>query len=110
MDWYDEYDYNDDSCLNRGSKRRFIFEEALKPEELLKKLRTYQDVLGDQFGLTELLQLEDIRVKAMTAQAINDLPEFLLDQVNEMSQNDTFDPSALAEAVSDVAEALRRYY
>ena len=41
-------------------------------------LRRYQDVFGEEFGVKELLMLEDIRVKAMIAGALADMPEFLL--------------------------------
>ena len=66
---------NMDWCLYGEDKRREI-DRDLKPEYLLDDLRRYQDVFGEEFGVKELLMLEDIRVKAMIAGALADMPEF----------------------------------
>ena len=60
-----------DWCLYGEEKRREI-DRDLKPEYLLDDLRRYQDVFGEEFGVKELLMLEDIRVKAMIAGALAD--------------------------------------
>ena len=54
-----------DWCLYGEDKRREI-DRDLKPEYLLDDLRRYQDVFGEEFGVKELLMLEDIRVKAVS--------------------------------------------
>ena len=61
-----------DWCLYGEDKRREI-DRDLKPEYLLDDLRRYQDVFGEEFGVKELLMLEDIRVKAMIAGALADI-------------------------------------
>ena len=67
-----------DWCLYGDDKRKEM-DRDLKPEYLLDDLRRYQDVFGEEFGVKELLMLEDIRVKAMIAGALADMPEFLID-------------------------------
>ena len=47
-----------DWCLYGEDKRREI-DRDLKPEYLLDDLRRYQDVFGEEFGVKELLMLED---------------------------------------------------
>ena len=59
-----------DWCLYGDDKRKEM-DRDLKPEYLLDDLRRYQDVFGEEFGVKELLMLEDIRVKAMIAGASN---------------------------------------
>ena len=66
-----------DWCLYGDDKRKEM-DRDLKPEYLLDDLRRYQDVFGEEFGVKELLMLEDIRVKAMIAGALADMPEFLI--------------------------------
>lgn len=60
---------NMDWCLYGDDKRKEM-DRDLKPEYLLDDLRRYQDVFGEEFGVKELLMLEDIRVKAMIAGAL----------------------------------------
>ena len=66
-----------DWCLYGDDKRKEM-DRDLKPEYLLDDLRRYQDVFGEEFGVKELLMLEDIRVKAMIAGALADCRNFLL--------------------------------
>lgn len=61
-----------------GCDRKEKFEESIEPEALVSLLRQYQKVLGDKFGITELLELEKIRAMALIAEAINDVPEFFI--------------------------------
>lgn len=51
-----------DWCLYGDDKRKEM-DRDLKPEYLLDDLRRYQDVFGEEFGVKELLMLEDIRDK-----------------------------------------------
>ena len=71
-----------DWCLYGDDKRKEM-DRDLKPEYLLDDLRRYQDVFGEEFGVKELLMLEDIRVKAMIAGALADMPEFPIDQIGK---------------------------
>lgn len=64
-----------------GKNRKHIFFEELEPQALKDKLTRYRRVLGKEFSIADLLVLEDIRVKALIAEAINDAPEFLIDQI-----------------------------
>ena len=59
----------------------------LKPEYFCMTYWRYQDVFGEEFGVKELLMLEDIRVKAMIAGALADMPEFLIDQIGKASNS-----------------------
>ena len=68
-------------------------------------LRRYQDVFGEEFGVKELLMLEDIRVKAMIAGALADMPEFLIDQIGKASNSSNFPSMTRAmERIADVVE------
>ena len=80
---------NMDWCLYGDDKRKEM-DRDLKPEYLLDDLRRYQDVFGEEFGVKELLMLEDIRVKAMIAGALADMPEFLIDQIGKASNSSNF--------------------
>ena len=77
-----------DWCLYGDDKRKEM-DRDLKPEYLLDDLRRYQDVFGEEFGVKELLMLEDIRVKAMIAGALADMPEFLIDQIGKANNSST---------------------
>ena len=95
---------NMDWCLYGEDKRREI-DRDLKPEYLLDDLRRYQDVFGEEFGVKELLMLEDIRVKAMIAGALADMPEFLVDQIGKASNSSNFPSMTRAmERIADVVE------
>ena len=50
-----------DWCLYGDDKRKEM-DRDLKPEYLLDDLRRYQDVFGEEFGVKELLMLEDMRI------------------------------------------------
>ena len=69
-------------CLY-GDDIREKFERRLEPDSLESELIRYKEVFGEEFGLKELLTLQDLRVKALIAQAINNVPEFLLDQIGK---------------------------
>lgn len=66
-----------DWCLYGDDKRKEM-DRDLKPEYLLDDLRRYQDVFGEEFGVKELLMLEDIRVKAMMPEHLQICRNFLL--------------------------------
>ena len=88
-----------------GDEKRESFERDLKPEYLLDDMRRYQRVFGEEFGLKELLALQDLKVKALIAEAINNVPEFLLDQVGKARNSYEF-PSLVTELgrIADVME------
>ena len=50
------------------------FQEALEPEAMRKKLWRYRRELGREFGLPELLKLEDIRAKTRLVEALQGMP------------------------------------
>ena len=93
-----------DWCLYSDDKRKEM-DRDLKPEYLLDDLRRYQDVFGEEFGVKELLMLEDIRVKAMIAGALADMKEFLIDQIGKASNSSNFPSMTRAmERIADVVE------
>lgn len=93
-----------DWCLYGDDKRKEM-DRDLKPEYLLDDLRRYQDVFGEEFGVKEFLMLEDIRVKAMIAGALADMPEFLIDQIGKASNSSNFPSMTRAmERIADVVE------
>ena len=90
-----------------GDEKRESFERDLKPEYLLDDMRRYQRVFGDEFGIKELLTIQDLRVKALIAEAINNVPEFLLDQIGKARNSYEF-PSLVTELgrIADVMEEV----
>lgn len=87
-----------------GSERKNVFEVGLEPNALAATLKQYQRVLGKSFGISELLELEKIRALALVAEAINDAPEFLLDQIGKAMSDSRFHP--VSDAIESVAEAI----
>ena len=73
-----------------GSEKRDEMEKDLRPEYLADDLQRYQKVFGKEFGVKELLQLEDIRVKAMIVEALTNMPELLMDQVGVANNSSNF--------------------
>ena len=87
-----------------GKDRKLAFEETLAPEYLSDKLRHYQRTFGKSFSVQDLLMLEDIRAKALIAEAINDVPEFLIDQIGKMRDDD--EGETITGCLSNIAEVL----
>ena len=87
-----------------GTERKNVFEIELEPNALAATLKQYQRVLGKSFGISELLELEKIRAMALVAEAINDAPEFLLDQIGKAMDDSRFHP--ISDAIESVAEAI----
>ena len=87
-----------------GTERKDVFESGLYPEELAYTLVQYQKAFGKDFGIHDLLELEKIRALAMIAEAINDAPEFLLDQVGKALHESNF--HAVPNALESIAEAI----
>ena len=85
-----------------GDEKRESFERDLKPEYLLDDMRRYQRVFGEEF-----LTIQDLRVKALIAEAINNVPEFLLDQIGKARNSYEF-PSLVTELgrIADVMEEV----
>jgi len=93
-------------CLY-GDEIREKFERRLEPDSLEGELIRYKEVFGEEFGLKELLTLQDLRVKALIAEAINNVPEFLLDQIGKARNSYEF-PSLVTELgrIADVMEEV----
>ena len=87
-----------------GRDRKEVFEQELTPENLSCELKRYQKALGKCFSIQDLLALQDIRAKALIAEAINDAPEFLIDQIGKMRD----DPGGetITGCLSSIAEVL----
>lgn len=87
-----------------GKDRKLAFEESLTPENLSDELRRYQKALGRNFTMQDLLTVQDIRAKALIAEAINDAPEFLIDQIGKM--RDDTEGDTITGCLSSIAEVL----
>lgn len=87
-----------------GSDRKDRFEKELVPDELAYTLMCYQKELGMDFGVPELLELEKIKALAMIAEAINDAPEFLLDNVGCAVKEGIF--NSVPEALESIADTI----
>lgn len=87
-----------------GSDRRSAFESRLEPDYIAAELKRYQRVLGKTFGIPELVELEKIRAMALVAEAINDAPEFWVDQIGQALSDSKF--NAVSNSIDSVAEAI----
>lgn len=87
-----------------GTDRRIAFEARLEPDYIAAELKRYQRVLGKTFGIPELVELEKIRAMALVAEAINDAPEFLVDQIGQALSYSKF--NAVSNSIDSVAEAI----
>ena len=87
-----------------GSDRRDRFLKELDPQALKTTLTRYRKALGKEFSIADLLRLEDIRVKALIAEAINDAPEFLIDQIYKGWQS--YGSISIKESFSRIADGL----
>lgn len=91
-------------CLY-GSDRREYFENNLDAYELAHELRQYQLHLGKDFKIQDLLFIYEIKSRALIAEAINDVPEFLLDQIGKASHS--VDLSfGISDGLDRIAEAI----
>ena len=87
-----------------GTDRKNQFEKDLEPAALKSKLLRYQKELGKEFGIVELLALEEVRVKALLAEVINDAPEFLIDQIGKMRKDPAND--TITDSLAHIADVL----
>ena len=87
-----------------GSDRKDNFEQELYPDSLAYTLERYQMELGEEFGIRELMELEKIRAMALIAEAVNDAPEFLVDQIGKALHESNF--RAVPNALESIAEAI----
>lgn len=87
-----------------GESRKESFEKDLEPEALRTDLVRYQKALGNEFGIHEMLLLKDIKAKALIAEAVNDAPEFLIDQLGKARNSPNF-PS-LIRTIEEIARVL----
>ena len=90
-----------------GSDRKERFERSIEPESLAHSLKQYQKVLGNSFSITELLELEKVRALALIAEAINDTPEFFMDQLGKARQESNF--YSISGAIESLEDAIREY-
>ena len=88
-----------------GSDMMEEFDKGLSPRNLHDSLEDYQYEFGDEFTIQDLLKIQEMRSKALIAAAINDFPEFLIDQIG-LTQNDYSTPT-IAKGMEAIADALR---
>ena len=67
-----------------GWEKRSQIEREIEPMELKNKLNEYRKALGKDFSIHDLLMVEDIRSKAVIAEALNNMPEYLLHEIGKM--------------------------
>lgn len=87
-----------------GAERRYEFEKTLTPESLLDDLERYGGYFGKDFDMPELLELRRIQALVLIAEAINDAPEFLLDQIGIALSEPKF--HSISDGLDAIAEAI----
>ena len=71
-----------------GKGQREDFERSLAPEALADRLERYREVfsaMDEEFTLQDLLRIDEMRSRALVAEAISNFPEYLLDQIGKAS-------------------------
>lgn len=89
---------------NFGRDRREAFESNLDPDWMYYKLSKYRNEFGDDFTITNLIEIEKIRALALIAEAINDAPEFLIDQIAKARKS--YDFPSILPYLESITEAL----
>lgn len=97
-----------------GTSRKEVLVDSLTPERLNLALRRYQRELDEEFGIKDLIEIKKIEAMALIAEAVNDAPEFLSDQIGKMRNGRdaaTIPASldAVSDAISELAEAVREH-
>lgn len=90
-------------CLY-GNDVRENFEKGLEPGALEEELMRYQYVFEDEFSLQDLLTILDLRAKALIAEAINNAPEFLIDQIGKA--RNSYDFPSLVRAMERIVNVM----
>lgn len=97
-----------------GTSRKEALVDSLTPERLNLALRRYQRELDEEFGIKDLIEIKKIEALALIAEAVNDAPEFLSDQIGKMRNGrdaatipESLD--AVSDAISELAEAVREH-
>ena len=76
----------------------------MEPDALEAELMRYQYVFEDEFSLQDLLTILDLRAKALIAEAINNAPEFLIDQIGKA--RNSYDFPSLVRALEHIAYVM----
>lgn len=87
-----------------GSERKANFEATLTPDGLQDDLERYGAYFEEDFGMRELLELRRIQALALIAEAVNDAPEFLLDQIGIALSEPRF--QRISNGLESIAEAI----
>ena len=67
---------------------RALLERSFYPRDIASKLKCYQKQFGEEFGLSELLQLEQIRRNAILADAIDNVLDVVVYQLRKVSDDE----------------------
>ena len=80
------------------------FLDGLEPENLAYEHKRYVDEFGDAFGVQELLKVQDIKVRALVAKAIANVPEYMGDQIGLLLNSNVPTASGALDRMADLLE------
>jgi len=87
-----------------GTSRKEGLIDTLTPERLELALRRYQRELDEEFSIRDLIDIKKIEAMALIAEAINDAPEFLIDQIGKMRNGQ--DATTITDRLNDISESI----
>ena len=100
---------NDRTWANRGGDLTEYAFSDLTPNSLFKDLQDYREVLGEDFTLKDLLEVQRIKALNRIAAAITDLPELLGHEAVMAADAGLFSSistEGIAESINDISDAI----
>lgn len=100
---------NDRTWTNRGGDLTEYAFSDLTPNSLFEDLQDYREVLGEDFTLKDLMEVQRIKALNRIAAAITDLPELLGHEAVMAADAGLFSSistEGIAESINDISDAI----
>lgn len=100
---------NDRTWANRGGDLTEYAFSDLTPNSLFEDLQDYREVLGEDFTLKNLMEVQRIKALNRIAAAITDLPELLGHEAVMAADAGLFSSistEGIAESINDISDAI----
>ena len=100
---------NDRTWANRGGDLTEYAFSDLTPNSMFEDLQDYREVLGEDFTLKDLMEVQRIKALNRIAAAITDLPELLGHEAVMAADAGLFSSistEGIAESINDISDAI----
>lgn len=81
-----------------GNRNKNEFMESMSPNNLYDEMMSYRNKFGESFGISDMLKIKEIESRALIAEAIEDVPEFLFHQLALYRKDG---PTSIVDAVAE---------